>query len=226
MTLTATIGEIQAFTMLNRPGGSLVTPQERAFAARSDIAPLDVASFVRGSRAFRLLLIMRCPKRGSIGFQGVLQPKRMDHAKRAGSSDPVKSGAHGVGVHPDSGEIFVSDYDLMSVWSATLSGGYAKVDTGMAPVGQNPVVDRLNAIFFANRPRRPGRPPQGFQHGGQDDLKPSKGQPHPNLGVSERCAAFRQGEMALLEGIDAVRAYYHRHALHPFPYDHSGRFTG
>lgn len=222
MALTASMAEIAVYNMLRDARHAGVGPRDTAFAARTDIGPWDVAALRQGTAEFKLLLIMRCPKVGSVGFQGKFSPKRMEHAYQKGSNAPVKTGESGIAIHPDTGEMFVSDYDLMGVWQGGGSGVYMRVDTGMAPAGQNPIVDGLNAMFFGSRPGELQAP---FQHGGQDDLKPAPGKSHPNLKIDERCAAFREGEMTYLPGIDIIRAYYYKWDLN-FPYDHSGKFTG
>lgn len=221
MALTATMAEIAVYNMLRDAQHAGIGPGDLAFAMKSDIGPWDVAALRAGTAEFKMLLIMRCPKKQSVGFQGVFMAKRMDHAYQKGSKSAVKTGEAGLAAHPDTGEIFVSDYDLMGVWEKS-GGGYARVDTGTKPRGQNPVVDKLNTPFFDNRPGENRSP---FQHGGQDDFKPPAGKSHPNLKISETCAAFREGEMRHLEGIDRIRAYYYEHQLN-FPYDHSGVYKG
>lgn len=222
MALSASMAEIAVYNMLRNARHAGVSPGDTAFAAQTDIGPWDVAALRRGTAEFKLLLIMRCPKARSVGFQGKLGPKRMEHAYQKGSSAAVKTGEAGIGVHPDTGEMFVSDYDLMGLWEARGGDVYTRINTGMEPVGKNPVVDALNDIFFNDRPDELRAP---FQHGGQDDLVPPPGKSHPNLKIDERCAAFREGETTYLPGIDIIRAYYYKWDLN-FPYDHSGRFTG
>jgi len=221
MTLTASMAEIAVYNMLRDARHAGIGPGDLAFAAQSDIGPWDVAALRAGTAKFKMLLIMRCPKKQSVGFQGVFIPKRMDHAYQKGSTNAVKTGEAGLAVHPDSGEIFVSDYDLMGVWEKS-GGGYVRVDTGTKPRGENPVVDKLNTMFFDNRP---GENTSPFQHGGQDDYKPSAGKSHPNLKTNESCAAFREGEMRHLAGIGAIRSYYEHHKLN-FPYDEAGIYNG
>lgn len=221
MGLTATTAEMAVYNMLRDARRAGISAGDVAFAMQSDIGPWDVAALREGTAKFKMLLIMRCPKKQSVGFQGVFIPKRMDHAYQKGSKDAVKTGEAGLAVHPDSKEIFVSDYDLMGVWKR-VGSGYERLDTGTQPKGQNPVVDELNAMFFDNRP---GENTSPFQHGGQDDYKPSGGKSHPNLKITENCAAFREGEMRHLAGIAAVRAYYDRHGLN-FPYDDAGIYNG
>lgn len=221
MALTATMAEIAVYNMLRDAQHAGIGPGDLAFAQKSDIGPWDVAALRAGTAQFKMLLIMRCPKKQSVGFQGVFMPKRMDHAYQKGSTESVKTGEAGIRVHPDSKEIFVSDYDLMGVWEKS-GYGYTRIDTGTKPRGQNAVVDKLNALFFENRPGENAAP---FQHGGQDDFKPPAGKSHPNLKIKESCAAFREGEMRHLDGIDSVRAYYYEHQLN-FPYDHSGVYNG
>ncbi|HEY4254009.1 MAG TPA: hypothetical protein VGM87_22570 [Roseomonas sp.] len=227
MTLAASMAEIAVYNMLRDARHAGVSPADTAFAARTDIGSWDVASLREGTKRFKLLLIMRCPKEGAAGFQGKFTPKRMDHGyRRDDHAVAVKSGLSGIGYHPDSKEIFLSDYDLMSVWVGLGSDHYQKVPAGMVPDGQpNTVVDVLNAMFFDPK-QREGELKAPFQHGAQDDYIPPPDKRHPNLKVNERCAAFREGEMKYLQGIDEIRAYYYKWDLSPFPYDHSGKFTG
>src|SRR5262249_24288502 len=147
MALTATMAQIAVYNMLRDARHEGVSPADTAFAAKTDIGPWDVAALRRGTERHKLLLIMRCPKKGAVGFQGRLTPKRTDHGYRVHDhSIAVTSGESGIGVHPDTGEIFLSDYDLMNVWHGDGSGTYIKIPAPVVPDGQpNVPVDRLNA---------------------------------------------------------------------------------
>lgn len=226
MSLSVSMAEIMVYNMLRDARHARVSPFDTAFAQRSDIGPWDVAALREGTREHKLLVIMRCPKEGAVGFQGKLTPKRMDHGYRVHDhAIAVKSGESGIGVHPDTGEIFLSDYDLMSVWKrGNRDGGWEKVPLPMTAPGQpSENLDKLNKIFFQDN--RDGELRSPFQHGAQDDYIPPPDKRHPNLKMKERCAAFREGEADYLNGFDEIRAYYYQNQLRPFPYDLQGKFT-
>jgi len=76
------------------------------FSRRTAIGAMDVLTFREFSRK-GILLIVRCPKLTARGWHGILPPKPL--------SVKTKTGESGV-VVTSNGRMFVSDYDLMSIW--------------------------------------------------------------------------------------------------------------
>lgn len=218
--LTASITEITLAKRLREAVSGGVASSDIAFALQADIAPEDVRALRATTRAFGLCVILRCPKRGAVGFHGIFGAKRMvDGKDRHGAS--VKSGENGIGVHPDTGRIFVSDYDMMSLWEKR-GGGYAKIfcsstipgrDRGHWTPAALQAVKRLNAGLTSP-----------LQHGAQDDFTPAPGKSHPNVSPDGRFAAIREGEARYIEGMHACKTFYDEHGLY-WPYDAQGHFT-
>lgn len=65
MALTATMAEIAVYNMLRDAQHAGIGPGDLAFAMKSDIGPWDVAALRAGTAEFKMLLIMRCPKKQS-----------------------------------------------------------------------------------------------------------------------------------------------------------------
>jgi hypothetical protein len=220
MTLKVSIAEAAVFARLRDAGRAGVGDDDLRFAKRSDLAPEDVAAFRLVTRRQGLLVVMRCPKRGAVAFQGELPPKRWaDGHDSAGRT--VKSGESGIGVHPETGRMFVSDYDLMSLWRKG-PGGYEKLfASALTPGAERGAWSKAarDAVRLLNTVLR-----SKLQHGAQDDFTPPIGKKHPGVTAETRFAAFREGEATYLDGMAACQAYYGRYALH-WPYDGSGNFT-
>lgn len=220
MTLTVSIAELAAFQRLSRASGE-VGPEDARFAGQSDIGPEDVACFRQATRRLGLLIVMRCPKRGAVAFQGVVPPKRWaDGHDSAGHT--VKSGESGLGVHPERGNIFVSDYDMMSLWARKPQGGYRKLFASALISGAERGKwdkDAMEAVRLLNAGLQ-----SKLQHGAQDDFTPPHGHRHPGVKVDTRFAAFREGEASYLPDMAACKAYYGQWGLY-WPYNNEGCFT-
>jgi hypothetical protein len=221
MTLKASIAELAVFQRLSQ-ARSQVGPAEVLFAQESDIGPEDVATFKEATRRYGLLIVMRCPKRGSVAFQGIFRPKRsVDGYDSLGN--PVKSGESGLGVHPERRNIFVSDYDMMSLWTKAQEGGYRKLFASALTPGakqgawQREAMDAVRLLNTGLQSR--------LQHGAQDDFTPPPGGKHPGVKPDTRFAAFREGQASYLPDMAACRAYYGEWGLY-WPYDDGGNFLG
>jgi hypothetical protein len=221
MRLTVTIAEMMAAKRISEAASRGVGPNDIQFARKTDLAPEDVRFMRETTAKFRLFVVLRCPKRGAIAFHGIFRPKRWadGHDSR---DNLVKSGLNGVGVHPETGNIFISDYDMMSLWvgdgrayrklfaASTVPG---KVQGPMSP-GARDAIKLFNSGLISR-----------LQHGAQDDFHPPPGAPHPGVDATTRFCAFREGEMSYMEGMAACAAYYAKWGL-AWPYDADGRFTG
>lgn len=220
MTLKVSMADLMVANRLRDAAHHGVSTADVLFARKTDLGPEDVRVFRELTRTYKLLIVLRCPKRGAVAFHGVFRPKRrVDGHDKAGNL--VKSGASGIGVHPDTGNIFISDYDMMSLW-AHGGHGYRKLfasalelhaETGPWSKEAMAVVRLLNGALLSP-----------LQHGAQDDFTPAAGHMHPGVTPETRFCAFREGETAYMEGMDACAAFYRQWGLH-WPYDTAGHFT-
>jgi hypothetical protein len=220
MPFTNTIAELAVFHRLSRASGR-VAPEDVRFAEQSDIGPEDVATFREATRRLGVLIIMRCPKRGAVAFHGTVPPKRWaDGHDSAGNT--VKSGESGLGVHPERGNIFVSDYDMMSLWARKPEGGYRKLFASALISGAERGKwdkEAMEAVRVLNTGLQ-----SKLQHGAQDDFDPPHGHQHPGVRPDTRFAAFREGEASYLADMAACKAYYSQWGLY-WPYNGEGQFT-
>jgi hypothetical protein len=221
MALQVSIADILVANRLRDAALAGVKPADIMFAQQSDLGPEDVRSLRAATEAYKLLIVLRCPKRGAVAFHGVFRAKRwVDGHDRAGNL--VKSGASGVGVHPDHGNIFVSDYDMMSLWVKTDGGGYRKLFASALIKGaeRGPWTrEAMDAVKLLN-----GALLSPLQHGAQDDFTPPPDRRHPGVQPDTRFCAFREGEATYMEGMTACAAYYKKWGLY-WPYDANGGFT-
>lgn len=223
MSLKVSLAEIQVASVVNKSRWAGVPDDDVAFAVKADIHPEDVHWLRTQSARLRLLLVVRCPKSGAVGWHGVFPAKRQADGKRKDGT-LVKSGESGVGVHPDSGAIFVSDYDMMCLWQRPGPGQpfrklFASALTPGAEHGAwSPeamaVVRELNSRLQSK-----------IQHGAQDDYTPRAGKTHPGVQPTTRFAAFCDGRNVYMQGPEACRHFYQSNGLH-WPYDAAGKFVG
>lgn len=222
MALTATLAEHAAFNRLQAAARAGVPPQDIAFAQRADIDPEDVQALRQTTRRLRLLLVVRCPKHGAVAFHGTFGAKRWADGHDS-QGHAVKSGVAGVGVHPETGRIFVSDYDMMCLYQRGSGGTWQKVFASALRQGaqRGPwSVEGMRLVRWLNQGLR-----SPLQHGAQDDYTPPAGERHPNVQPDTRFAAFAEGETEYLPNAAACKAYYERQGLR-WPYDAAGVFTG
>ena len=134
----------------------------------------------------------------------------------------MKSGTSGIGVHPGHGNIFISDYDMMSLWVRNDAGGYRELFASALKqgAGRGPWTrEAMDAVRLLNHALL-----SPLQHGAQDDFTPPPTHEHPGVRQDTRFCAFREGEAAYLEGMAACAACYARWHLH-WPCDEAGGFT-
>ncbi|MGA3397935.1 MAG: hypothetical protein ABSC95_01845 [Acetobacteraceae bacterium] len=221
MTLKVSIADMMVANRLRDAVGQGVSPADIRFAQESDLAPEDVRALRQITQSYRLLIVLRCPKRGAVAFHGVFRAKRWaDGHDSAGNL--VKSGVSGIGVHPETGNIFVSDYDMMSLWVRTDAGGYRKLFASALEMHaeRGPwSKEAMATVRLLN-----GALTSPLQHGAQDDFTPPPGKRHPGVSADTRFCAFREGEASYLEGMAACAAYYQKWGLY-WPYDADGGFT-
>lgn len=214
MSLRISIGDYIAGQAIVNARGDRIPPEDVNFAMISDVHPNDVGVFRLASRRYGMIIIIRCPKKNSVGFHGLIQPKASKHGVDS-QGNWIKSGLSGLGVHPETGDIFVSDYDMMSLWRREEGRGFIKVpaknidDAGFI----QPFAQWINGEL-----RSP------LQHGAQDDYVPPPGKKHPNVAEDCACAAFELGRAIHLTNRRAIKEYYARNKLVPWPYDDNGVF--
>lgn len=221
MTLQVSIADMMVANRLRDAAGAGVKPADILFAQQTDLAPEDVRALRAATETYKLLIVLRCPKRGAVAFQGVFRAKRWaDGHDSAGNS--VKSGVSGLGVHPERGNIFISDYDMMSLWVRTGGKGYRKLFASALTMGAERgawTKEAMDAVRLLN-----GALLSPLQHGAQDDFTSPPGHKHPGVQTDTRFCAFREGEATYMDGMAACAAYYRKWELY-WPYDDAGGFT-
>ena len=179
------------------------------FSRLSGMDARDVQVFRDVSREFNLLIIVRCPKVTARAWHGLVPPKPWAMKQKTGTS--------GVAVG-ESGDIWVSDYDLMSVWRQGAQG-FEKLFMSAAegaPRGRWTQEAQVLAVEL-NR-----RLVSRIQHGCQDDFESPK---NPGVKSSDHFAAFRLGQAIHLANPSLCGRYYAQEGLR-WPYDSSGHFIG
>ena len=178
-------------------------------ALLSGMSALDV-NLLRTFTASRYLIVVRCPKRAGMVFQGVLSPKPQ------GLYDAKTSSETGT-MQLASGQLVVSDIDLMSLWRG-VGSSWEKVPCPGPPKGGDywghPEADRVMKQLLP-------RMESPFDHGCNDDFHSAKNQGVP----SGRFAAFFHNQAKYLGSPGELRDFYAQQKLH-FPYDGEGKYTG
>jgi hypothetical protein len=183
-------------------------------AIASGFDPRDVHTIRDYSEAKSLLLVFRCPKASARPWHGEYKPKVGAVAAKSDASGRAAQG----------GRIYVSDYDLMSVWrvSGTLAArGYQKIfvtalqrgaKRGAWSTEARDTVRGLNSSGMVSR----------VQHGAQDDWA-SAG----NRGVdpTDRFLAFEAGQAWYLASTAECERFYRARGLR-WPYAADGSYTG
>jgi hypothetical protein len=169
---------------------------------------------VRAFRAFTketkdsLLIVVRCPKVSARAHHGVFRPKTKATEQKTGTS----------GLAVTETKIFVSDYDLMSVWQSGLKG-FEKIfisAEGGAPRGRwTPQARRLIRELNRNLVSR-------IQHGCQDDYNSPR---NPGVKAGDHFAAFQAGAAEHLADMFECARYYTKFGL-VWPYDRTGKYVG
>lgn len=185
----------------------------------SGMAPRDVDVFCDFTREEGLLVIIRCPKRAARYFHGKAPPKPLSVKDK---SDPATGLAT-----TRAGRVFVSDYDLMSVWRFVGRGEYEKIFFS-APDARLPAILTREAQQLLEKVNWRLQSP--IQHGAQDDYH----SPHnPNVQMeteggrlADRFMVFNLGLPAYVHNGTELRKIYERLlGKDSWPYDDKGRYT-
>jgi hypothetical protein len=186
-----------------------VLENDIAFSRLSAIDARDVRTFREFSLRKLLLIVVRCPKLTARPWHGLLAPKPMTTKQKTGSS--------GVAVTPE-GEMFVSDYDLMSLWRRGDNGFQKVVVTSTTSSLRGPFPKEAKAIISEINKQLVSR----IQHGCQDDCPA----PHnPGVKLADHFAAFTCGVSQHLANPNECALFYARYGL-TWPYDTTGKFVG
>jgi len=177
------------------------------FSRVSGMDARDVLAF-REFTTHGLLIVVRCPKVTARAHHGVFRPKRWATKEKTGSS----------GLAVTNTRIFVSDYDLMSIWQSGLKG-FEKIfisAEGGAPHGRwTPQARRLIRELNKHLVSR-------IQHGCQDDFDSPK---NPGVKAGDHFAAFQAGSAEHLVDMFECERYYTKFGLR-WPYDRTGKYVG
>jgi len=183
------------------------------------------AGDIRGFRKFTrkppgYLVIVRCPKLTARPHYETFQSKPGYAAVDRDGAHP-KSGTSGLLVYKgqNKDKLFVSDYDLMSIWrrgakgfekiSVTAEGGRKR---GKYSPDATMAIRELNWCM-ESRAR--------IQHGCQDDWDSPD---NPGVKPADHFAAFNLGAAEHFDSPSVLGYYYHDLHL-PFPYDGNGRYN-
>lgn len=206
MALTATLQEHNEFQRETEwrqagvPEPDIVASRQNGMDAR------DIKVF-REYSANGYIFVIRAPKLSARAMHGLFPPKIMAVKDKTGTS--------GVVVSPRG--MFVSDYDMMSVWKRA-GEGWRKVfisaadgaSQGPWPPEATSLVRDLNALLVSR-----------LQHGCQDDFHSPK-----NPGVKQdHFAVFVDGTTLFFPNPFLVSRFYAEHALE-WPYDANGKYSG
>lgn len=208
-TLTVTVQEAMESEREDQWRAAGVPEADIAFSRLSGIDGRDVRTFREVVVRYGLLIIIRCPKTASRAWHGVL-PLKPWAVKQ-------KTGSWGVAVD-EKGRLWVSDYDLMSVWRKSgqafqklfmsAAGGAA---SGPWNAQAQQLAVELNRQLISK-----------IQHGCQDDFVSPK---NPGVKPIDHFAAFWLGKADHLAS-PALCAQYYRRAGLAWPYAADGRFIG
>lgn len=166
------------------------------FSRRSGIDPMDVRTF-REVSARGLLIVVRCPKSTARAWHGVIPPKPISVKDKTGSSGVVVTAE---------GSMFVSDYDLMSIWRHG-GGGWCKIvvsaengaSRGRYSAEGTGVLKELNRNLVSR-----------IKHGCQDDFCSSH---NPGIKMSDHFSAFSNGRSEYFPNPATCKMFYERNKL-------------
>lgn len=175
-------------------------------AIASGFDPRDVHTIRAYSETKSLLLIFRCPKASARPWHGEYSPKAGEVA--------TKSDASGRAAHK--GRIYVSDYDLMSVWrvSGPISGrSYQKIFVTALQRGAKSGPWSAKARHTVG-PFMTAQLVSPVQHGAQDDWASASNR---GMNANDRFLAFEVGQAWYLpSSADCERVYRTRALRWPY----------
>ncbi len=170
----------------------------------------DIMNLRAFTRDHDLLIVSRCPKVSARAFHGTLNAKTW--------ATKAKTNATGT-VYNASGQLMVSDYDLMSIWRFT-GTGFQKIFASALQYGASrgpwstearELVKAMNKFLITK-----------IQHGCQDDFLSEN---NPGVKMADHFIAFRIGDGIHLPTPIYCENYYKAHGLF-WPYDARGKHIG
>ncbi len=191
------------------------------------------AGDIRGFREFTArhpgyLIMVRCPKLTARPHYGTFQPKP-GYAAKDRFGNPAKSGTSGLlvyhgevelpdGTKIDREKLFVSDYDLMSVWERNVTGFEKVVVSAKDGRKKGPLSPDATLIIRALNGCMESR--CRIQHGCQDDWNSPE---NPGVKPGDHFAAFNVGAARHFDSPSGLGYYYYDLHL-PFPYRGNGQY--
>ena len=185
-----------------------VPEQDILFSRRSGIDARDIGT-LRGFSARRLIIIVRNPKVTARAWHGLLPPKNI--------ATKAKTGSSGVVITSDQ-RMFVSDYDLMSVWRSA-AGPPEKLFISAANGASRGKWSQEAVALVVELNRRLV---SKIQHGCQDDYQSAS---NPGVNPGDHFSAFDKGLATHLPSPSACAAFYANQQI-AWPYDPSGKYSG
>lgn len=223
--VSASFAEVAIHAMERQLREAGVPLQDIAFSKRSGMDARDIQVLREYSRRRATLIILRCPPVTARLWHGTMPAKPQalkgkSDAHGIATQDYIHKNIKGKIVESEltalNGRLFVSDYDLMSVWKQS-HGGWQKIfisASGGRDQGPYPA-EGMNFLRETNRSLV-----SKFQHGCQDDWQSAH-----NRGVKggDRFAAFARGQAIFLASPHACEAFYLSERL-IWVYDKSGSY--
>jgi hypothetical protein len=179
-------------------------------AKESGMDARDIMNLRRFTRENGLLIVFRCPKPSARAFHGTL------HAKTWATKEKTNETGTVIG---KGGELMVSDYDMMSVWSATGTGFQHLYVSALEPGAASgawskearELVRAMNRFLVTK-----------LQHGCQDDFHSPK---NPGVKMADHFLAIRLGDGVYLPDPIHCENFYRAHGLF-WPYLAGGKHCG
>ena len=211
----ANVGRITHHTLYRDAEDQDISDYDRHIAGQTNIDDGDVCTFRSVCLDWRLQIIVRCPgvatrRAAALGIGVSGKPEEEKEGLKVGD-DLVRRG---------NGQLIVSDYDLMSVWTAD-AGTYEKLEftrdgPGPASKWTNPNAERLFLRLNLGLHIK-------LEHGANDDWKTTNAvyQGIKNAGVigQRTYVAFTEsGGYKVLRSPSALKAYYTEVLKVPWPY--------
>ena len=156
----------------------------------------------------QMLIVIRCPKLTARPWHGLLPAKPMTLKQKTGDS--------GVAVTPR--RMFVSDYDLMSIWRRADQGLRKVFVSSTTSNPRGPLTEEAKVILRELNASLVSR----IQHGCQDDFHSVN---NPGVKSNDHFAGFLQGAVDHLANPGECAQPMQKHGL-PWTYDAGGKYVG
>lgn len=205
--VSASFADVAIHAMERQLREAGVPLRDIAFSKRSGMDARDIQALRDYSQRRATLIILRCPP----------VTARLWHGTMPAKPQAVKGKSDSHGIAAANGRLFVSDYDLLSVWKQS-QGGWQKIfisasggkDRGAYPAEGMNVLREINRSLISK-----------IQHGCQDDWQSAN-----NRGIKggDRFAAFARGQALFLESPHTCEAFYRNEHL-TWVYDKSGSYV-